>query len=315
MMIAHNGTNDSCTTYLSNFPSATLSFSFGLLNAANSVTATVENSIALFIMLWYRELHSISDRIFISLIITDLFAGLTAAPLHAAQLLSKEISYNCRVEEVRRSLAALLIGVSALTVATISYDRYLHLTKLNNYYKYMTKRKAAVLIIFAWIVPALLPTLRISAETELPYNIAFPALMIIIFITLIVFYALILCSLKRRSAWRESSPRLEKRQLQTMKTVITIITCFVVMGLPVILPVILMPLNIDKETMSAIYVPALTLNMLNSSANPVIYYYRSPNIRRCAKKLFRLDTRRNHSPQPLRQARQSVTSSSTTYQV
>ena len=282
--------NRSCQTYMSNFPSTAWNWTFGMINATNSITATFENAVALLIMVWYKECHSISDRIFTSLIITDLLAGLTTAPLYSVQLFSKDISSNCTVEQVRRSSSAILIAASALTVATISYDRFLHITKLNNYNKHMTKGKSLVFILLCWVVPVSLPILRIFAETQNYYVIAFSSLMALVFVIMIVFYVLILISIRKRGSWRRRSVQIEKQRMRTVKITITIITCYVLMGLPVMIPLILMPFQIEPETMGAIYVSAVTLNMLNSSANPVIYYYRNPSIRKCFKKLMRLDS-------------------------
>ena len=285
-----NITSLSCRTYLSDLPSPVWKWTFGVINTINSLTATIANSLAFYIMLSSQDMQTLSNRILISLIITDLIAGVSVAPLHAAQLLVTSVSLNCTVEQVRRSLAAVLVGASALTVATISYDRYLHLTKLNNYYKYMTKQKVTGFLILAWLVPGSLPIIRMRLNTEKAYVSIFTTLMLSIFVVLIVFYALTLSSLRERAAWRQKSAQIERQQMRTVKTVITIITCYVVMGLPITIPIILMHVNIPQTTMNTVYVSTLTLNMLNSTANPIIYYYRNRSIRKSARKLFGLDS-------------------------
>ena len=287
--------NTSCNTnYLSNFPSPIWNYTFGTINAVNAFTAIVENSFVLFIILWYKELCTISDGILISLVITDLLAGCTTSPLYAVKLFSETISLNCTVEEVRRSLGAVLIGASALSVAAISYDRYLRMMKLHNYSQHMTKGKCILLVLLCWVIAGSLPLLRHLPKTEIYYVIAFSTLMALVFLLLIILYFLVLNSLRQRASWRQRSVQIEKQQMRSVKIVILIITVYVLMALPVMIPLILMPLQIDSETMGAIYVSVLTLNNLNSSANPIIYYYRNPFIRKYAKKLLGLDTKSNH---------------------
>ena len=284
--------NTSCNTnYLSKFPSPIWNYTFGTINAINTVTAVLENSFVLFIVLRYKKLCTISDGILISLIITDLLAGFTTSPLYAVKLFSETISLNCTVEEVRRSLGAVLIGASALSVAAISYDRYLRMMKLHNYSQHMTKGKSILLVLICWLIAGCLPILRHLPETEIYYVITFSTLMALVFLILIILYFLILNSLRKRASWRQSSVEIEKKQMRTIKIVLSIITVYMIMALPVMIPLILMPLEIDAETMGAIYVSVLTLNNLNSSANPIIYYYRNPFIRKYARKLIGLDTK------------------------
>ena len=283
----------SCNSSMSFLPSPTWNLVFGGINVAVSVTATLENLLVLFILFWYKDLHTLTNRIFVSLAVTDVMVGLTAAPLHAAELLIKDFSHNCLADQARRSISSVLIGASAFTIATISYDRYLHLTKLCNYNEHMTKRKINIFIAFSWMIPGILPILQILDKSKNIYVSVFSAFMGTVFIVLLICYVMILSVLRQRAAWRKRSAQLEIRQLRTMKTVITIITCYFIMGLPVTIPLILLVFRIDPKTNGAIYVSVLTLNMLNSSVNPVIYYCRNPNFKRNAMRLFYLSTSRN----------------------
>ena len=287
--------NDSCSS--TSFSSLEYSWKipFGVIDTVISLTAIIENTLALTVILKYKELYNVSNCILTSLIITDLCAGLSAAPLQAIQLLFDDLTRHCKIEEARRSIVAMLVGTSALTIATISYDRYLHLTQLYNYDKYMTKRKAGVLIILSWCIPVILPVLRLkdTGNKENAYIIFFTTLMVLTFISLLVFYVMILSSLRQRATWRRRSLTLEQKQLRTFRTIMIIITCFVVMGFPITIAIIVKnyseTFGLNAKTNGRVYVVSLTLNLLNSAANPVIYYYSSPSIKKCAKRLLRLD--------------------------
>ena len=55
-------------------------------------------------------------------------------------------------------------------LALIGYDRYLHLSKLNNYSKYMTNRKPRVLVSIIFICPNLIGCLIFYEDTVEPNN-------------------------------------------------------------------------------------------------------------------------------------------------
>ena len=135
-----------CKSILSNLPSAAWYYIFGSINLVVALSATVENSLALFALIWYKDMHSRSNRIIVSLAATDLLVGLTIAPLQAAELLVPGLHKNCAVDQARRILSAILVEASTFTIAAISYDRYVRLTRLNNYRLHKTSRKINILI-------------------------------------------------------------------------------------------------------------------------------------------------------------------------
>ena len=71
-----------CNTTL---PSMAWNYVMGGLSIFNAVTASVENTAALFVLFWYKNLHTLSNRLLTSLAISDLLAGLTIAPIQAGK--------------------------------------------------------------------------------------------------------------------------------------------------------------------------------------------------------------------------------------
>ena len=295
-----------CNTTL---PSMTWNYVMGGLSIFNAVTASVENTAALFVLFWYKNLHTLSNRLLTSLAISDLLAGLTIAPIQAAQLLNSRLNNNCGLNEIRRYLCTLLIGASALSIGAISYDRYLHMSKLNNYNMHMNSRKIAVLFFLAWFIPALIPFLRYLDKSENSYGIVVIVILVNILATIVGCYLMIIIALRRNSlstsAVSEASLR---RQMQATKTVIIIITCYIVMILPICVYLIINMVlhDIHPTDLTAIYLVVMTIGTLNSSLNPVIYYFRNPYFRSNTKKLLTGDFRRGTT-----QARDSIQESST----
>ena len=170
--------------------------------------------------------YTLKIRILILLTTTGLLVGLTIAPLQAAELLVPGLHRNCAVDQARRILSAILVEASTFTIAAISYDRYVRLTRLNNYKLHMTRRKINILIIASWLIPVCLPVLRYVDETETIYITACASIMIVVLITIIIFYVILLSTLKRKSSMRSQNPEIE-RQMQTLKCVVKIISCYI----------------------------------------------------------------------------------------
>ena len=284
-----------CSRFLSRLPSQSWNRAIGAVNIMGSFLAVVENSFILFVLCWYKDLHCRGNRFFVSLATADLLVGLTLSPMHVAELLVEDLDQDCVVDETRRTLAAILFLASSLTIAAISYDRYIQMTTLNNYNIHMTRKKITIMIVLTWTLSIILPIFRIFDKKEYVYKILFIVSMFGTFIIIVICYVLILSTLRQKSSWRERSHELEIRQMRTLKTVIIIISCYMLMMFPLAFAIGALSLPFKKTEKGIIYNIVLTFNMLNSSVNPVIYYLRNSKLRRSMARLMRLDTRRRRS--------------------
>ena len=144
-----------CTTRMSTLhpPLTTV---FGASFMLISIMATVANGLVL-IIIWKPGHHNVTSttKLLTSLAVTDLLVGIIVSPLSSWQVLNYKLNV-CEIDYARRYFSIFLGITSGLTLALISYDRYILLTKLTNYNKYMTKRKLIILLIFVWLVPTLM---------------------------------------------------------------------------------------------------------------------------------------------------------------
>ena len=286
----------SCTSYLAYLPSIDWELSCGITSIFICITASIENIIILLTLSWYKNLHTSTNGLLASLALSDLLVGLTLAPLHALQLLSPNLLNHCLVDEIRRYLSTLLIGASAFTIGGISYDRYLHMSKLMNYRDYMSKKKVTGIIFFCWLIPALIPVIRYVFKSEKAYFSAIVIGVALVLGTLLACYILIIASMRYRGRWIHISRQFEERQLRTLRTVIIILTTFILMILPICLHHIVFIAfpTTDIHTKVKLYMVGQTLAMLNSSANPVIYYFRNPEFRANLRKILHLNFSQNN---------------------
>ena len=150
-----------CTTHVSVLEPP-LTNVFGTMFIVTTIVATTGNGFVLFVI--WRSGYKItsSAKILTSFAVSDLLVGIVSSPLTCWQVLNC-ISLNvCDINYVRRYFLFSLCVISGLTLALISYDRYIYLTKLTNYNKYMTKKKIVALLILAWLVPAVIPIFQLK---------------------------------------------------------------------------------------------------------------------------------------------------------
>ena len=149
-----------CTTRMSVL-GPPLTTVFGAMFIVTSIAAAAGNGFVLFVI--WRPGYNIasSTKILTSLAVSDLLVGIVSSPLTCWQVINYISLKVCDIDIIRRYFLFFLCVTSGLTLALISCDRYIHLTKLTNYNKYMTKRKLVALLLLAWLVPALIPVFQL----------------------------------------------------------------------------------------------------------------------------------------------------------
>ena len=265
---------------------------FGILMAIISFAATVENALVLLTLHKYKELHTPSNKILASLAVTDFLTGITIALLFSLQLLNDQLTQQCVIELVRRYLSSLLVGASVLTIGFISYDRYTNMTKL----KYrMQKRKLRIGIFICWAIPALLPFLRFMTKSESVYSGIIVVIDVFILMIISMCYAIIIYTLhnnnKTIAAYGDMANHIKRMESErkAAKAVLTIITFFVVMIIPICVHLALaLSKKFNKDFLAKSYIIGMTLCILNSAVNPIIYYAKTPQLRRRFLNLVKL---------------------------
>nr|XP_047127176.1 D(1C) dopamine receptor-like [Hydra vulgaris] len=176
------------------------------------VVATITLNLFVVIIIIRMKKREIRNCILLSLSTSDLFVGMILGPITITQFLNTDLLSNCTVHFIRGYILVFLVGSSLSTLAVISYDRYLLLSKLTNYNKYMTKKKVIFLIGFAWFFPGFIPILKkINMTTYVILRIINCTLPLP---TLVVFYFLITKEVHKREVmlrrYKSNSTKLKK---------------------------------------------------------------------------------------------------------
>ena len=174
-----------------------ITYIYSLFFIVGGIIAIIANAIVLRI-LCFPEYRSRSNRILTSLAISDFLVGLVVFPLTSFQILNHASLNNCSVDFTRAYFSLLLQGSSCLSLAVISYDRYILMTKIQIYHRRYMKRTIIILIFLAWFVPAATPFLRFV--DSLPYLGVTLTIFIIPYVVLCTSYFLITNAVRKQEA-------------------------------------------------------------------------------------------------------------------
>ena len=188
----NNNTTASISTIFSNLDSYWRHI-FGVLFALTSILATVGNGVVLVTMCKYAVLRTSSYILLANLAMFDFLTGMVGALLTSVQLLNKNIVNNRKFEEAQVCTTILFIAGSGITISCISIDRYLQITKLNDYA--MSKRSLFIAVAISWLIPTLASLLSLFSD-HLIYQITVMIIFLLVLLVLIFSYISVIIALR-----------------------------------------------------------------------------------------------------------------------
>ena len=291
---------------------------YGAVFILFAIVAALANVTALYILMTSSSTNSgigKSNKILMSLAVSDALTGIVGFPTSTFQILS-ESKNSCDLDNIRSVISLILTGSSNLTLALIAFDRYLLMTKFTRYNNLMNDRVLLSLISICWLYPILTIALRYIPST-------YPYLASLIFIFygpilfIIVFYFLLVREIYRsaenikkhgnRHIVRASSSiggktstearsaiqskRSEKRHLRTARAVSWLLACYCLCMAPFNLWLVFSILNasysfMGLDNLQSWYIFAITVAGWNSCFNPFVYLSKQPNARKRLRQIF-----------------------------
>ena len=129
------------------------------LNIGTSLVAALGNALVIVALYNSRTLRTRSNSSLFYLSTLDMTVGLIVQPLICIVVMDDQL---CILVLIVAFFGAFLCGASFNLLAIISYDGYLHLSKLKNYNRYMTSRKSKALV--SVVFPALVGCLILHED-------------------------------------------------------------------------------------------------------------------------------------------------------
>ena len=275
-----------------------LLYVLGVINIIQSFASTCGNLLVFVSVILNKRLQTRSNAFLLSLASSDFLVGVLLEPLFIMQLFSQDYRDNCNFNQIRRYLSTLFMGAASSSIAVISYDRWVHLSRTTQYEEYTPKKKVTILIVTVWLLPLLVALIRFVGEAA--YSAVIIIYMLLLLSLMIACYVLIIKIVFSREKALQNSSELQLRRremtnhIRVGKAVTFIIICFLATFLPITVyhgllaisglsPELIRMSNSTKETCYAVL---MTLGFTNSAINPVIYYFRIPEFTLGIKRLF-----------------------------
>lgn len=263
------------------------------------VSASVGNLLILLGLRRSHYLHPPSEALFSSLALSDLAVGLFVVPLHFGLMLAIVIenpSFYCKLFSPVTVLAFILTSVSALTTTAIAVDRYLAF-RLKLRYRYSVNVKRVVVVIASqWIIAIAWAGLWVADRKA--NNIVGGIGMCLCVLTNFYCYLKISLGLRKHRTVRVHDELKQSGTTHPMKyfNVVVyrrltknmfIIYCIILFCyVPYLMAMVfLFVFGVNSNTFFILSVSYIII-LLNSSLNPVVYFWRIPEIRQQVLDLF-----------------------------
>ena len=265
-----------------------------VLNIFLSVTTFLGNTLILVALPKENSLHPPSKLLFRNLAITDLCVGIIAQPLLVAYLMSlvKQRWAICyELDYAGLAIGAILCSVSLFTLTAISVDRLLALWLGLRYRRVVTLRKAYISVIVMWVLSVVAGAAIYSLDPVILDWSMFITISLCVVISSLC-YTKVFVVLRRRKVRLEDSAfqgptevikvplnlaRYRKAVYSALWVQVTLVVCYLPFGIATTIP----------EISLSVYLMTLTLLLLNSSLNPLLYCWKIREVRQAVKDTIR----------------------------
>ena len=261
-----------------------------------SITAFFGNTLILVALRKESSLHPPSKLLLRNLATTDLCVGLISEPLYVAYLMSiVNEHWNICLYLTVASLTTgyILCAVSLHTLTAISVDRLLALLLGLRYNQVVTLKRAYVIVITFWIVSSAFSTMHFwNVLITLWYSFIGISLCLVISISSYAKIFLTLCQRQNQVQQQAQKPnqtnqlniaRYRKAVSTALWLQLTLLACYLPYGIAMALVTNLGP---STSVLLALRYAATSM-LLNSSLNPILYFWKIDEVRQAMKDTIR----------------------------
>ena len=269
-----------------------------VINAICAFIAAAGNGVILLVIWKTPSLHTPSNTLLFGLGLTDLFVGLLTQPLYVATRLVYVISKKdipLALSNAFDVLSSVLSGASFATATVISIERYLVFRLHMRYHAIVTTKKVMVIIAVAWLLSCVWASLWMY-DPQVFYYSGFGTTTFCV-VVLIAMYFKIYKIVRRHQAQILAQARGATSQQPKFfsqlffsrwkrSAVNTFCVCFLIFlcTFPYFCTAGVIQLTGHSLTKQIVLEFAGSITFLNSSLNPLFYYWRVIEIREAVKR-------------------------------
>ena len=271
-----------------------LNISIIVINTPFAIFAGLSNLLIVITIGKSQELRVPANILLGSLAVTDLLVGLITQPLFITwRLMLHYPSTICNSEVVHSLYECFLhlcAGGSFLSLAYLSTDRFLAVSKPLHYRANVTTTQAArnmVILWLAWIGIVVLRYSGIDEETNQTITSVIAGTLVIY---LVAAQIALIVSVKRNSihdllSEGNATVIASKREARIALTIVYIFLALLVFLLPAVVVQIVLGFTSSNKSKTELNL-AISALLINSSVNPLIYFWRGRDLRKAARLLF-----------------------------
>ena len=270
-----------------------------VVNICLCLTAFLWNVVILTALRKECSFHPPSKLLFRCLASSDLCVGLILEPLYTAYLMSSPLSPICSFASMLTSITSgFFCGVSLTTLTTISLDRLLALQLGLRYRRIVTLKRARFFVVFLWLSNGIT-----AMMFNLSYFITVGIMCIVLFLCLIIStfsYTKIHITLRQHQSQVDDnaqgqgkfnggkSPLNIARYRKTVSAALWLQMTLVACYLPFCVVAALYAITgLRSPSRDFAWELTLSLVMLNSSLNPILYFWKIREMRKAVKDTLR----------------------------
>ena len=268
------------------------------LNIPQSITAFLGNALIIVALQKVSPLHSASRLLLGCLAATDLGVGLITQPIRIALFMSPEHSKLCYYLTVLfETIGGMFCAVSVLTTTAISVDRLLALLLGLRYRQVVTLRRASVFVASFWLFITAIVIVAFY-NFHIAINIAYVIVLLCTGISSFC-YMKIYVTLRHRQTQVQGEvhqgqqdgrgitlniARYRKTVSSALWIQMTLLACYLPYST---LTAFIVISGIDKPALNLVWAVTMSLLLLNSSLNPLLYYWKMKEVRQAVKDTIR----------------------------
>ena len=258
--------------------------------------STLLFNIVVILAMWKTPLlHQPKNFLLCSLAISDFFVGLTSQPsflIAEISLLLGKMELYCLAVFIHFYTSWMFNGISFLTLSAISFERYLALRFHLRYAELITNTRVFVTVIIYWSIWVTWITLLWFWAKNILLTYILIAFCSLIGAFVAWCYFTICKTVKRHNRQIQNSQQQTHQVLvryrRTTNTMIILISAFALSFFPFAITTAISASQ-EKEDLrtSAAHLLSVVIILANSTANPLIYFWRVAELRESAKQTLR----------------------------
>jgi len=292
------GINTSQELLCFNIPASFLALKSDLLVALMvlkifiSITATIGNLLVLVTIWRSPHLHTSSNTLVFGLALSDLCVGIVSEPLYVGfqAVLFKNSGKitSCTHTTTIILISTFLTGVTLLTVTAMSVDRYLAIYLHLRYEQVVTEKKTRKVILSLWLMSGVpLVIINFDAMTcFIVFTLTIAVCLVTISFVWIKIYQVVRlhqAQIQDQLAVASESfnmARFRKSVVNTMLVLVVVLLCYT----PYLVSEFLFIVSFSRSNFVFLEISYIFV-ALNSSLNPLVYFWRQRDLRTRAKQL------------------------------